>query len=136
MIANNSSKAFAAYCRTTLVNCMINYKKSRQKINHHELAFMSENQFTSVHEETFIKHHIKYGEEVIEFRDTNIFNALLKLSEENLKIILLYYGCELSENAIAMKLQMPQSTVNYRKRQSLKTLRNEIESVEGVDCQL
>ena len=67
----------------------------------------------------------------IEILDSDLAMALSALSPERRSIIMLSYLLDMTDSEIARLLKLSRTTVRYRRRSSLKQLRNIMEGFEN-----
>lgn len=63
----------------------------------------------------------------VEVRDQQIIDALKRLPEKKLKVILMAYFLDMTEMEIAEEMNLVQSTIHYYKQASLKILKKWME---------
>lgn len=124
---------FDSYCKKVLKNELINYSKISQRIKKYETSFsdLSANQICSLYQDvdTYFKTKFYINGKYIYINDINLADALADLEENKRIIILLAYIFDMADREISEHLNLPRSTVNYRRLKALKELKNFMEEI-------
>lgn len=124
--------AFNAFCKRVLKNEAINIYNERQQLLTKELTFsdlnpQEENQLFTLDKQ--YEGEEKQGFQVAGKKITTklLAEALRTLPVEKRKTVLLYYFLDKSDVEIAELLEIPRSTVQYRRTSSFKRLKRFLE---------
>ncbi|MBC6679588.1 RNA polymerase sigma factor [Zhenpiania hominis] len=121
-------REFDAYCKRTLKNKLVDYKRQQACLRRKELSFDETqqrklDQFFSTMDEYFAD-MIQFGDYAIELKDETLYKALLQLSEEKQMILICHYAMGISDREIATQLALPKTTVRYRREAALQRLKS------------
>lgn len=122
-------KMFDVYCRTIMKNRALNYHKSLSRVQANELP-LNTWQEPSVESDFRPKYSLRCERERLILRDETLYAAVKTLPRMQRRIVILYYGGEMSDANIAIEVKLPKSTVNYKRNRAIETLR-ELLRLEG-----
>lgn len=116
-------RIFDAYCKKVLKNKLIDYKRSEnyRRDNEVSLFYLSAKDSIATEDEYFV-HIIKVDDEEYLIKNEDLHIALNNLTEDKCKIILLYYYDRMTDGEIAKFLDLPRTTVRYKRHVALDTL--------------
>lgn len=124
---------FDSYCKKVLKNELINYSKIAQRIKKYETSFSDLSigaACTLYHDiDTYFKTKFYINGKYIYINDIDLAGALTDLEESKRKIILLAYIFDMADREISEHLNLPRSTVNYRRLKALKELKHFMEEL-------
>ncbi|NLD19169.1 MAG: sigma-70 family RNA polymerase sigma factor [Clostridiales bacterium] len=114
---------FDAYCKQVLGNKLIDYKRREnyRRNNEVSLFYLSAKESIATEDEYFV-HVIKVDNEEYLIQDEDLHIALNNLTEDKCKIILFYYYDRMTDGEIAKILDLPRTTIQYKRRTALDTL--------------
>ena len=120
-------REFDAYCKRTLKNKLVDYKRQQAILRRKEFSFdetqqRKMEQFFSTMDEYFAD-IIQFGDYAIELKDEVLYKALLQLPKEKQMILLYHYAMGMSDREIATRLALSKTTVRYRREAALHMLK-------------
>ncbi len=123
---------FDSYCKKTLKNEAINIQKQLQRQRQLEVSFsdLSELEYQkilAVDNYVLDEERFQILNYEITVKDENLIKSLCLLSNVKLKIILLSYFLDMTDNEIGEALKLARSTVQYRRKSALKELKKRLE---------
>ena len=130
-------RRFHAFCKAVLHNEACNcYREQKRRIQR-EISFdyLQENTSFAPHsiDEYFVLQDkataFAVNGQTVVVDSEKLAKALLCLSEQRRKIVLMRYYLQLRDKQIAALLGKPRTTVNYQKNAALKQLRKEMEKM-------
>ena len=131
-------RRFHAFCKAVLHNEACDYYRDRTRKIQHEISYeyLQENTPFAPHstDKYFVLQDKPTAFEVngqtVIVDSEKLAKALLCLSEQRRKIILMRYYLQLRDKQIAALFGKPRTTVNYQKNAALKQLRKEMEKMK------
>ena len=121
-------KRFDSYCKKVLRNAVRNIKKKKHRINDNEILYsllddisgQQDNYFDGVYTFNVL------GQPIV-VHSESIVKTLLSLAEPDRNIILMAYFLEMTDQRISENIDVPLSTVQYRRNKVLKEMKSHLE---------
>ena len=134
-------KDFWHYGCAVLHNAASNLKRHCEVVNKHNVSFekLTDSGHSPTHfqfafqndSELDVPYILKFFGEELEFHDEFLFLALAKLSSQRLRIVILYYCFDKTDEEISSLLHIPsRRSVQYHRQQAIIQLRHWIKEME------
>jgi RNA polymerase sigma factor (sigma-70 family) len=126
---------FDSFCKVVLKRKAIEIQRKEKRRNEREVTFsnMSARELATlaVTDEYFTDEYVfSVLGEIVGISDADLAEALNTLPADRREIVLMSYFFDMTDKAIAEKLNMARRTVAYRRASSLKELKKLLESEE------
>ena len=124
---------FDSYCKKVLRNAARNIKKKKHRINDSEILYSSLDDISGQQDNYFdgVYTFNVLGQAIVVYSES-IVNTLLSLAEPDRNIILMAYFLEMTDQRISENIDVPLSTVQYRRNKLLKEMKSYLEKAGQI----